>query len=161
MRCEEAGKKLGALEAGELAPGAVEAMEGHLATCAICRGSLTRLRGLRALMGSLPVPATPPDLLPSILERVSSEREGSSRPFGTERGGALVVWGRVAAALAVAGAGLYLGARSAAPVEIAAQTGVPAAVQDERKALYAESFGLLPDESPGARYVAMLEERRR
>ncbi|HUQ12438.1 MAG TPA: zf-HC2 domain-containing protein [Steroidobacteraceae bacterium] len=62
MNCEAARPQLEAYLDGELDRSSVDALEGHLATCAACRGELASLEELRTALRALPAHHAPADL---------------------------------------------------------------------------------------------------
>lgn len=155
MRCEQVRSRLGAYADGELGGEIREGLEAHLAACRVCAGEMASLRALGTLLGGLPAPPVPAGLESSILDAAARH------PLGTRRTPRL--WSsvlRVAAAILVALAGAYLGARSsglpAAAVEMARAPG-----GDSVESLYEQSFALLPADSPGAGVLALYEEEGR
>lgn len=65
--------QLSAMLDGELSAEEAAAVEGHLSSCAQCRGVLAELRGARELLEAMPPVAPPPDLLAAIKRDAATE----------------------------------------------------------------------------------------
>jgi predicted anti-sigma-YlaC factor YlaD len=81
MTCQELDERLDEWVDGELDPRAAAEVEGHLASCAVCRERERRLRQLLAHAASLPRSVAPPrDLWPGIARGIARERTWSWAP---------------------------------------------------------------------------------
>ena len=155
MRCEEVRMRLGALLDGEAGSGLGQDLEAHLDACQECGKEMAALRALGDLILGLAEPAVPVDLEASILEVSLRARPGVHGP-SRRWAGAL----RIAAALLVALAGAYLGARSMRPPASPSGGAAPAAAGSV-ESLYEGSFALLPEGSAGAAVLALYQEEGR
>ncbi len=77
MRCEQVRQKLDAYAANELAVGAREQVENHLAACDACRQALARQRELAALLRGVPAPPVPEGFAARLMA-AASERPAAA-----------------------------------------------------------------------------------
>ena len=71
--CDAVADLLDALADGELPPPLAAEVEGHLASCAACAGSLEAIRGLRRGLAALPREAAPDRLRQRVLEALPAQ----------------------------------------------------------------------------------------
>lgn len=150
MRCPEVLERLGGYADGELAAPLAQALEEHLRACPSCEARHRALRGLGALLTTLPAEEAPEGLERAILE---AARFRAPRPAPV-RHPALALAGRVAAALLIALSGLYLGLRLSAVQQASAAPPAAAAPGDPLSPDTAP-FQLVPPDSPGALCLAL------
>ncbi len=140
---------------GELAGGLWAELSAHLKNCRTCLSEFEEMKDLRALVASLPAQEPSAGLAAMIVEAARFKRTSVEPPLSPA-----AVLGRIAAALLIAAAGLYLGARFQSSY---ASSGAPAATvsQDVSAAGQAGEFQLVPPDSPGAQCLALLEGKSR
>ena len=162
MRCGRIEKRLGAYLDGALPQSRAAEVEGHLARCEACRRRLEALQGLQALLGGFTTPPVPEGFALRVVAQARRDSRRSSlanEPCPTMR-----LWLPVARATALAAAallGLYVGLTSATARQ---QTDSALSANPGEKvseSLYAESFDLLPEGSPAAQYLVLLNEKGR
>jgi len=160
MWCRRVEKRIGAYLDGELPPSKAAKVGAHLASCEACRHKHDSLRRMQALLAGLQAPAVPED----FVLRVLAEARRDLRPTSLAREPAFAVspWPSLANAAALAAAvllGLYLGLASATAGSNMEATPPADSAESLSASLYAESFDLLPEGSPAAQYLALLNEK--
>lgn len=70
MRCETVKELLEAYIEGEVSKSEQKKLEAHIAGCESCRWELTLTQSIPRLIGSLPTPPVPEDIIPSTLKQI-------------------------------------------------------------------------------------------
>jgi predicted anti-sigma-YlaC factor YlaD len=121
MRCTEARALLSAHLDGDLTAGADLRMEGHLATCGMCRREWQNLQRTTRLVARLAPERCPVDLRHSVMQAVSQQRPQQTWGFRVPRLAVAAVASASVAVLVAGGA--YLSSSEPGKESIAA--GVP------------------------------------
>jgi anti-sigma factor RsiW len=85
MRCEKVKESLEAYVEGELGKPEREALETHISHCESCKQELALTQSIPRLIGSLPTPPVPEDIIPDTLSRLrekSAAKRRWSKAFG-------------------------------------------------------------------------------
>jgi len=162
MWCRRVDKRLGAYLDRELPPSKAAKVGAHLASCEACRHKYDSLRRLQALLAGLPDPAVPEDFVLRVLAQARRDLRPTS--LAKKPAFAMRPWPSLAHAAALAAAvflGLYLGIASATAGSKMEATPTANSGKNLSESLYAESFDLLPEGSPAAQYLALLNEKGR
>jgi anti-sigma factor RsiW len=79
MRCEKVKESLEAYVEGELVESEREEMEAHISHCQSCKQELALAQSIPRLIGSLPTPPVPEDIIPDTLRRLREKSAAKRR----------------------------------------------------------------------------------
>ncbi len=170
MRCEKISPLLNAYVDGELQDNRKQVVERHLKTCDMCSNQLESFRLLDGLLDAVTVPPTPHGFSTRVMaearKRLSDIAEDKPKwgwwpiQWQIEFPRPILI-ARLVAILIFCLLGTYFGASLSSSINSIISSSPISTRAMQTQTLYAESFDLLPPGSPGARYLAFLEEGRK